>query len=149
MLRINRILIIEYTNGEKTLHGVPFIYGRTTFENVENGIGTMKEQYEKYPATWWAPVTAPLVDAKVKSVQWNEFGYYIDRTDIFMPDAAGGDLIRSANLKSVLFMKYTENVGDGLLSLSNQFEDLKICDSDYLEIKSDALRIWYHLKLKR
>lgn len=135
-LTVDRVGIFEYSNGEKTVAGFPFLYATMTYEKVADNIASIKEQYNKVPASWFSSLNGHLVDTKVQyAVFYSDGTAIIDGVEIQTPDAAS-ILIGYKIVTNALF-KITTDIGDGLIAISDHSRKIEFSEAEISQIKGD------------
>ena len=148
-LRVDRVEIFEYSNGESTLGGFPFLFGSMTFESKEDYLATRRREMQKFPTSWFSSILAPILPTNVRYCCWSNKGECVIDGKEKIIDKAAGEIIKSYDIKSSLMIKFTANIGDGVISLSSYHNNVDINEDDFNHLLSDVSKIWYHLKLKR
>lgn len=147
-LRVDRVEIFEYSNGETTLGGLPFLFGSLTFESKEEYLNSRKREMQRFPTSWNASMVSPIIPTTSRMCLWNNNGdCFIDGKEKII-DRTSGELVRSQDMKSILIIKFTANISDGVVYLASYQHDIEINEYDLYELLSDIRNIWYHLKIK-
>lgn len=148
-LHVDRVEIFEYSNGENTLGGFPFLYGTMTFESTANHIKSTKAEMIRFPTSWFSMILSPLLPTNVKFCLWEQSGDCVTDDKSRVTDREAGRIMAGYNIEASILIKFTHNIGDGLLSISNHNESLDLSTDQWEKLLADVHKIWYHLKLKR
>lgn len=135
-LNVDRVAIFEYSNGEKTVTGFPFLYATMTYERVADSIASTKEQYNKVPASWFSSLNTHLINSASKyGVFYANGAAIIDGIKVEAPDAA--QILRGYNLKTNALFKISSDIGDGLLAISDHSHEIDFTEEELNQIQGD------------
>ncbi len=135
-LNVDRVAIFEFSNGEKTVTGFPFLYSTMTYERVDDSIASIKEQFNKVPATWFSALNGHVVNTNSKyAVFYADGSSVIDGISMKTPDAAA--ILRGYRITTNALFKISPDIGDGLLVISDHSREIEFTEEELNDIQGD------------
>lgn len=146
-LNVDRVAIFEFSNGEKTVTGFPFLYSTMTFERVADSVASMKEQFNKVPASWFAALNGFLVNAAARyAIFYANGAAIVDGVKMETPDAA--NIIKGYHISTNALFKISADIGDGLLAISDHNREIEFTEEELSQIQGDLSYI-HHIMQQR
>lgn len=116
---VDRISIVEFSNGDKSVSGFPFLFTTMTYEKVGYNISHQQHLTNKVPASWYVDFNAPFTDPKSKYGRFYDDGRYkIDEQSEGISEEIGKTL-KGFGSKSNWTFKISKNISLGLVILTS------------------------------
>jgi hypothetical protein len=135
---IDRLSILEFSNGDKSVSGFPFLFVTMTYEKCAQNIAGIKHLINKVPSSWYVEFNYHFTD---KSVM---YGYFFDdgRCKIgdgpeFMCEETA-KLLLGFGVKSTWTFKLGHNISTGLLNIGFTDEYKIFTPAEIMQICGDS-----------
>ncbi len=136
-LGVDRVAIFEFSNGDKTVMGFPFLYSTMTYERVQDSISSMKGMFNKVPASWFSSLNSHFVPVTSNYGLFYDDGTAIlDGAETMTPDVVS--ILKGYHIVSNCIFKISNNIGDGLLIISDHKKKLVFTKEEIAQIKGDT-----------
>ena len=139
-LNYDRVAIFEFSNGEKTITGFPFLYSTMTYERTEDSIQSIKNQFNRTPSSWFASINKHLISTEVKYGIFHDDGTGIlDGRQIVVPDIIS--ILKAYNFKSYAVFKLDSEISNGLLVITDHTKKIEFSKDDMNQLFGDCFYI--------
>ena len=136
-LGVDRVAIYEYSNGDKTVMGFPFLYATMTFERVRDNVASMKNLFNKVPASWFSSINTHFISATSSyGLFYDDGSAVLDGVVAQTPDVVS--ILKGYHIVSQCVFKISNNIGDGLVIITDHNRKMEFTADEIAQIKGDT-----------
>ncbi len=135
---IDRLSIFEFSNGDKSCSGFPFLFVTMTYEKCERNIASIRHLFNKVPASWYVDINGHFTTSD------GNYGYFFDdgrcrigSKDEFTNEEAAKILI-GLGIKSMWAFRLGSNISYGMLNIAFIDEHRMFSHDEVLEIMGNC-----------
>ena len=134
---VDRISIIEFSNGDKSVSGFPFLFTTITYEKVAGNISHQQQFVNKVPASWYIDFNSPFTDPEIGYGMFDDTGAVkIQGKDSFNIETA--KILLGNGVKTNWTFKLSKNISHGLVVFSSIDSHRVFTEDEIISILGDC-----------
>lgn len=135
---IDRIGLLEFSNGDRSVQGFPFLFVTMTYEKCKMNVASIKHMVNKTPASWYVEFNSYFTKKECRYACFFDDGRcWIDGGAEFKNEETGR-ILNGFGIKSQYTFKINDNIGMGLINVAFIDEYKKLSDSEINDILGDC-----------
>ena len=114
----DRLGLLEFSNGDRSVQGFPFLFVTMTYEKVHMNVSPTKHLVNKIPASWSVEFNSYFTKRECRYGRFYDDGRCaLDGGSEFINEEAGR-ILCGFGIKSQWTFRISDNIGMGLITLS-------------------------------
>ncbi len=115
---IDRIGLLEFSNGDRSVQGFPFLFVTMTYEKCKMNVAGIKHMVNKTPASWYVEFNSFFTKKECKYACFFDDGRCIVNGGPEFQNEETGRILNGYGIKSQWTFKINDDIGMGLVNIA-------------------------------